>query len=76
MDRESVTSVRSTVLGPIAYVCLNVHKDTIAVALAGAGRHGEVRDYGQMPNTPTALKTLAVSCRGELRRLSNNLYFG
>src|SRR5208337_1364844 len=44
----------------ITYVGLNVHKDTIAVALAEAGLRGEVREHGKIPNTPAALKTLAV----------------
>ena len=45
---------------PITYVGLDVHKDTIAVALAASGLRGEVREYGKIPNTPAALKALAV----------------
>jgi transposase len=44
----------------ITYVGLDVHKDTIAVALAASGLRGEVREYGKIPNTPAALKALAV----------------
>jgi transposase len=39
------------------YVGLDVHKRTIAVALAEAGR-GEVRAYGTIPNTPEAVAKL------------------
>ena len=44
----------------IIYVGLDVHKDTIAVALAEAGKRGEVREYGKIANTPAALKALAA----------------
>jgi len=44
---------------PITYVGLDVHKDTIAVALAETGKRGEVREHGKIANTPAALTTLA-----------------
>lgn len=44
---------------PITYIGLDVHKATIAVALAEAGKRGEVREYGTIDNTPAALKALA-----------------
>jgi transposase len=44
----------------ITYIGLDVHKDTIAVALAEASLRGEVRERGKIPNSPAALKTLAV----------------
>ena len=53
----------------ITYVGLDVHKDTIVVALAEPGIRGEVREYGKIANTPAALRALvaklarpAVSC--------------
>ena len=44
----------------IIYVGLDVHKDTIAVALAEAGKRGELREHGKVANTPAALRTLAA----------------
>ena len=44
----------------ITYIGLDVHKDTIAVALAEGSLRGEVRERGKIPNSPAALKALAV----------------
>lgn len=41
----------------VVFVGMDVHKDTIAVALAEAGS-GEVRSYGVIPNTPAAVTRL------------------
>jgi transposase len=40
----------------IIYVGLDVHKDTIAVAVAEAGWREEVRKHGKILNTPAALR--------------------
>jgi transposase len=55
----------------ITYVGLDVHKDTIAVALAEAGARGDVREYGKIANTPAAVKALAaqLAARHALLRL-------
>src|ERR1700726_902465 len=39
----------------ITYVGLDVHKEGIVVAVAAGGVGGEVREYGRIANTPTAL---------------------
>ena len=44
----------------ITYVGLDVHKNTIAVAVAESGLRNDVRDYGTIVNTPAALKKLIV----------------
>jgi transposase len=40
------------------YLGLDVHADTVAVAIADSGRNGEVRSLGTIPNTPEALAKL------------------
>ncbi len=53
----------------ILYVGLDVHKETIAVALAEAGLREEVREHGKIPNTPAALNALAEKLAGKKREL-------
>ena len=46
----------------ITHVGLDVHKDSIVVSLAEAalqGSLGEVREYGKIANTSTAMERLA-----------------
>ncbi|MBL6459449.1 hypothetical protein JMJ55_29485 [Belnapia sp. T6] len=44
----------------ISFVGLVVHKATIAVCVAEAGRDGEVRFVGKLPNEPAALDKLVA----------------
>jgi len=44
----------------ISFVELDVHKATIAVCVVEAGRDGEVRFVGEIPNEPAALDRLAA----------------
>ena len=62
---------RRVVKQVITYVGLDVHKDTIAVALAEADQRGAVREYGKIANTPSAVKTLAA----KLARTDRELQF-
>ena len=43
----------------ITYIGLDVHKETIAVALAEGNGRGEVYTHGQISNTPAALTRLS-----------------
>src|SRR5437870_9472329 len=49
----------------ITYVGLDVHKDSIVVALAAGGLRGEVREYGRIANTSAALDRLLRKLGGE-----------
>jgi transposase len=44
----------------ITYVCLDMHKDTLAAAWVEVGLRGEVREHGHAANMPVAVKALAV----------------
>ncbi len=43
---------------PTRFVGLDQHADTIAVAVAEAGRDGEVRSLGVIPNRPESIRKL------------------
>src|SRR5271154_5989280 len=49
----------------ITYGGLDLHKDTIVVAVADGGLRGEVREYGRIANTAAALDRLARKLGGD-----------
>jgi transposase len=60
---------RRVVKQSIIYVGLDVHKETIAVAVAEAGLREEVREHGKISNTPATLKALTEKLAGKKRDL-------
>lgn len=58
----------------IIYVGLDVHKDTIAVALAVGSDRSEVRNHGKIANTPAADAGFAVPrAAGDLKIVLSRL---
>ena len=53
----------------ITYVGLDVHKDSIVIAVAAGDLRGEVREYGRIANTSTALDRLLRKLGGDGMRL-------
>jgi hypothetical protein len=49
----------------ITYVGLDVHKESIVVAVAAGGLRGEVREYGRIANTSAALDRLLRKLGGD-----------
>jgi hypothetical protein len=52
----------------ITYVGLDVHKDTIAVALAEAGVRGDIREYGKVAKFRRASRERAFAVWSEISK--------
>jgi transposase len=48
---------------PTRFIGMDVHKDTIVVAVTAAGDVGKAMPYGTFPNTPAALEELVRRLR-------------
>jgi transposase len=53
----------------ITFVGLDVHEATLAVAVAGAGRDGEVRHLGRLENRPEVVRRLVERLRRDGQEL-------
>ena len=53
----------------ITYIGLDVHKDSIVIAVAAGGLRGEVREYGRIANTSAALDRLLRKLGGDGMKL-------
>jgi transposase len=54
----------------VKYVGLDVHKDSITIAIADDGRDGDVRVYGKIVNAPNQIEKVMrklISQNAELR---------
>lgn len=49
------------------FVGLDVHKRTVVVSVADAGRGGEIRSFGTIPNTTRAIRSLLTKLSGSGR---------
>jgi transposase len=57
-----------------AFVGLDTSKLTNAVAIADAGRGGEVRFFGEIENTPSATAKLVRKLSTKYKRLTRHLF--
>ena len=60
----------------LLYIGLDVHKDSISIAVAESGRNEEVRSYGKISNTLHAVEKVtlqhALQMRGHFHNIGND----
>jgi transposase len=54
----------------IRFIGMDVHKNSISIAIADEGRHGEVRNYGKINNNTAALEKMIRKLLSDNRDLS------